>query len=203
MNSEILELFCQSVSDIGLFSWWSVSDDGKFQVEFAGTQLWMPPLNQGGPPCGTIALRFEGDVQHCFLRKDQRILPGDWAAQLATDSIRPLRLTPQSMKLFYESGSSEFLEEVHRHAEVRRPPEAEDLLTRPVRLLFWAGEVGVAVASRRIALVSHQGDLDWQLIPGMVSRWWSYWEEYWKVRETAEARVWDYACEATVPVAES
>ncbi|MFN8607544.1 MAG: hypothetical protein U0931_08430 [Vulcanimicrobiota bacterium] len=202
MNPEILELFCQSVSDIGLFSWWSVSDDGKFQVEFAGTQLWMPPLAPDGPPCGTIALRFEGDVQRCFLRRDQKIMPADWAAQLANDTIRPLRLTPQSMKLFYEAGSSEFLEEVHSHAEMGRPPGAEDLLGRPVRLIFWAGEVGLAVASRRIALVSHQGDLDWQLIPGMVSRWWSYWEDYWKVRETEQARAWDYACEATVPVAD-
>lgn len=201
MNSEILELFCQSVADVGLFSWWSISDDGKFQVEFAGTQLWMPPLSQDGPPCGTIALRFEGGVQRCFLRKDQKILPADWPMQLQNDSIRPLRLTPQSMKLFHESGSSEFLEEVHRHAEIGRPPEVDALLERPARLFFWAGEVGVAVAARRMALVSHQGDLDWQLIPSMVSRWWNYWEDYWKVRETETARAWDYACEVTVPVA--
>ncbi len=202
MNSEILELFCQSVADVGLFSWWSISDDGKFQVEFAGTQLWMPPLNQDGPPCGTIALRFEGDVQRCFLRKDQKVLPADWAAQLQNDSLRPLRLTPRSMKLFYESGSTPFLEEAHTHAEIGCPPGAEGLLGRPARLLFWAGEVGVAVAARRVALVSHQGDLDWQLVPGMVSKWWSYWEDYWKVRETEAARAWDYACEVTVPVAD-
>ena len=202
MNSEILELFCQSVSDVGLFSWWSVSDDGQFQVEFAGTQLWMPPLTPDGPPCGTIALRFEGEVQRCFLRKDHRVMPADWAAQLQHDTIKPLRLTPRSMHLFYESGSSEWLEEVHGYAEMGRPPEAGDLLGRPARLLFWAGEVGVAVASRRVALVSHQGDLDWQLVPGMVSRWWRYWEDYWKVRESEQARAWDYACEATVPVLE-
>ena len=202
MNSEILELFCQSVSDVGLFSWWSVSDDGQFQVEFAGTQLWLPPLTSDGPPCGTIALRFEGEVQRCFLRKDHRVMPADWAAQLQHDSIKPVRLTPRSMQLFYESGSTEWLEEVHRYAEMGRPPEAGDLLARPARLLFWAGEVGVAVASRRLALVSHQGDLDWQLVPGMVSRWWSYWEDYWRVRESAQPRAWDYACEATVPVLE-
>ncbi len=202
MNSEILELFCQSVTDVGLFSWWSVSDDGKFQVEFAGTQLWMPPLVEGGPPCGTIALRFEGDVQRCFLRKDQKVIPADWAAQLQNDTLRPLRLTPRSMRLCYESGAQEYLEEVHGHAEMGRPSEAEDLLNRPARLIFWAGEVGVAVAARRMALVSHQGDLDWQLVPGMVSRWWSYWEDYWKVRETEAARAWDYACEVTVPVAD-
>ncbi len=200
MNSEILELFCQSVSDVGLFSWWSISDDGKFQVEFAGTQLWMPPLTPEGPPCGTIALRFEGDVQRCFLRKDQKVLAANWSAQLQNDEIRPLRLTPQAMRLSYESGSAEFLEEVHGFAEVGRPPQAEDLLSRPARLVFWAGEVGVAVAARRMALVSHHGDRDWQLIPGMVSRWWSYWEEYWKVRETDKALPWDYACEVTVPV---
>lgn len=200
MNSEILELFCQSVSDVGLFSWWSASDDGKFQVEFAGTQLWLPPLTPEGPPCGTIALRFEGEVMTCLLRREQKVAPADWADQLQNDSLRPLRLTPQSMKLCYESGSTEFLEAVHGFAESGRPPQAEELLSRPARLLFWAGEVGVAVAARRMALVTHQGDRDWQLVPGMVSRWWSYWEEYWKVRETEQALPWDYACEVTVPV---
>ena len=202
MNSEILELFCQAVSDVGLLSWWSVSADGKFQVEFAGTQLWTPPLTPEGPPCGTVALRFEGFVERFFLRKDNRVVPPDWAAQLQADAMRPLRLTPGSMKLYFESGSSDWLEQVHSHVEEGRPPDAGGLLERPVRLIFWAGEVGVAVASRRVALVTHQGDQDWQQLPQMVSQWWTYWESYWKLRDTVEAAAWDYACEVTVPVLE-
>lgn len=199
MNPEIVELFCQSVTDVGLFSWWSVSADGKFQVEFAGTQLWMPPLTPDGPPCGTIALRFEGGVRRFFLRRDNRVVPADWAEKLQADAIRPLKLTPRAMRLHFETGAQGWLQEVQEFVENDSPPEPADLLERPVRLLFWAGEVGMAVASRRVALVSHQGDVDWQVVPGMVSQWWSYWENYWKVRETAEANVWDYACEATVP----
>ena len=200
MNPEILEMFCQAVTDVGLFSWWSVSDDGKFQVEFAGTQLWMPPLSPEGPPCGTIALRFEGGVQRFFLRKESRTIAADWPAQLQADSIRPLRLTPGGMQLYFESGSNLWLDDVHRYVEEGIPPDAGALLERPVRLIFWAGEVGLAVAARRMALVSHQGDLDWQLVPQMVSRWWTYWERYWQLRDTPEAVAWDYACEVTIPI---
>lgn len=200
VNPEVVELFCQSVTDVGLFSWWSVSADGKFQVEFAGTQLWMPPLSPEGPPCGTIALRFEGLVQRYFLRRDNRVVAPDWHAQLQADAIRPLKLTPRAMQLHFESGSASWLQEVQEFVEHDSPPEAADLLERPVRLLFWAGEVGLAVAARRVALVTHQGDVDWQVVPGMVSQWWSYWENYWKVRETSEAAPWDYACEVTIPV---
>ncbi len=200
MNSEILELFCQAVCDVGVFSWWSASADGKFQVEFSGTQLWMPPLTPDGPPCGTIALRFEGEVQRFFLRKGSRTMAVDWPEQLQADALRPLRLTPGSMKLFYGSGSEAWLEEVHGYVEDGFPPDASRLLELPARMFFWAGEVGVAVASRRLALVSHAGDLDWQEVPSMVSAWWSYWERYWQARETSAALAWDYACEVTIPV---
>ena len=98
MNSEVLELFCQSVSDVGLLSWWAVSPDGKFQLEFAGTQLSLPPLTPESPPCGTIALRLEGLVLLQFLRKHQEQVPIDWAEQLKADQIRPLRLTPGDRK---------------------------------------------------------------------------------------------------------
>jgi hypothetical protein len=202
VNSEIVELFCQAVAEVGLFSWWSVSADGKFQVEFSGTQLWMPPLTPEEPPCGTVALRFEGDVQSFFLRRDNRVVAAHWPAQLQADAIRPLRLTPRSMHLDFGSGSQLWLEAVHGYLEEGVAPDPSDLLERPVRLLFWAGEVGLAVASRRVALVSHQGDMDWQLVPQMVSRWWTYWEKYWQVRDTAQAAPWDYACEVTVPVLE-
>jgi len=202
VNPEIVELFCQAVSDVGLFSWWSDSDDGKFQVEFAGTQLWMPPLTPDGPPCGTIALRFEGGVRRFFLRKESRSLTPDWPAQLRADAIRPLRLTPDTLKLHVMSEGDPWLQEVRTYAEEGLPIEAAELLERPVRLIFWAGEVGVAVAARRVALVSHQGDLDWQVVPSMVSRWWNYWESYWKARDTEQAQPWDYACEVTIPVAD-
>ena len=58
MNSEILELFCQSVADVGLFSWWSISDDGKFQ-RFVSLRRW------GGG--GRVGFR-----NHCFRRRSIR-----------------------------------------------------------------------------------------------------------------------------------
>lgn len=201
MNSEVLELFCQSVADVGLLSWWAVSPDGKFQLEFAGTQLSLPPLSPEGPPCGTIALRLEGLVLLQFLRKQQDVVPLDWAEQLKSDQIRPLRLTPGGFHLWFESGAQRWLQQVKDFREGDDDAvEADDLLERPVRLLLWAGEVGVAVAARRAIPVSHQGDLDWDSLPALVTGWWKYWENYWSVRETANALPWDYACEMTIPV---
>lgn len=206
MNPEILELFCQAVGDVGLWSWWSTSEDGKFQVEFAGAQVFLPPLSPQEPPCNTLALRFEGSVQAVFLQLESCSLPSEWSELLQLDQLRPLRLTPGRLSLTDATSpgsgdSAEWLRQVQRHGQ-GPTPTAGDLLQRPVRLLMWAGDAGLAVAARRVTLVTHQGDLDWQVFPGLVGQWWSYWRRYWGARNGPQALPWDYACEATVPVEE-
>lgn len=200
MNVELLELFCQSVADVGVLSWWSVSEDGKFQLEFAGTQLHLPPLEPGGPPCGTVALRLEGRVLLQFLRRGQDSVPLDWPRLLQADQIKPLRLTKDGFQFFLDHGSEAWFRQVQAHREGEDVLVREDLEDRPIRLILWAGEVGVAVAARRAIPVSHHGDLDWDIVPELVARWWNYWERYWQLRDSPDPLPWDYACEMTIPI---
>jgi hypothetical protein len=65
--NEHLTALESAISDVGHWTWWTANLPDTFQVEFNGTQLWNPPLGEGKPPSGQIALRFRKPRRVYFL----------------------------------------------------------------------------------------------------------------------------------------
>lgn len=204
MNPEVLELFCQAVSDVGSLSWWAAEGD-TFQVEFTATQLLGQPLEPGGSPSGTVAVRFSGDAVWWFLRRADASLDASWPQRLQGDQLNPLRLRMDPHFLWHGDGEDgpgldRLVQCIQRDGDPVSAFSMTTLANRPWRMLVWAGDVGIAVAARQAEPVNHAGVLSWADVPELYRGWWSYWESYWKVRDSARALPWDYACEATIPL---
>ena len=69
-------------------------------------------------------------------------------------------------------------------------------------LALRAGDVGLVVVSESIGVFNHQGEVDDQAVIESSRRWWDYWREYWRRRDSADSMSKDYACEVTIPIKE-
>lgn len=209
MNSvQHYKTFCDSVSETGVLSWWVATDDGTFQVEFTGAQLYNRPDRPGSPPSSTMALRFSYGVSASFLTRpmpldrgpNSRELPSDWPLKLHTDKLEtPLRVSSGELWLADDLDFAPHLEGCHIHTHLGSYPSGVELLGRPHRLVVWAGAAGLAVASRNLVLLNHDGEIPWEDVPHLKQKWWSYWAQYWQRKSTSEPLPFDYACEVTVP----
>jgi hypothetical protein len=68
-----------------------------------------------------------------------------------------------------------------------------------VFLGFEAGPFGLAVAAESVAVFNHHGELDPAAIFAGIKKWWEYWGEYWRRKDTPDPLPHDYACEVTIP----
>jgi hypothetical protein len=190
---EQLDILADAISDVGRWRWWVAELPQLFQLEFSGTQLWTPPLKEGAPPCGQLALRFIEPVAVCFLSFAE--MPDDWPAQMHADQLEPFNVDDDAFRFDDAALAAELLA-----AGKKQTLHGDPAALAPHCLAFRAGAVGCVVSAREIRLVSHQGELPLDEVHDRSTRWWSYWREYWARRGGDQPLPEDYACEVTIPV---
>jgi hypothetical protein len=198
--SEHLSILENAIADVGYWRWWAEKLPTAFQVEFGGVQLWNPPTEEDGSPCGVVAIRFGQPTAVAFLTSLEAELPQDWKTALHEDRIDPFdvghdQLTLQSETLFHEVIAGCKYEYIIG--------TESDLLadTAPVKLAFRAGPVGLAVRANDLTVISSSGEMSPEQIQQAAEKWWAYWREYWNRRESDAPLPKDYACEVTIPLA--
>jgi hypothetical protein len=198
---EILE---RAISDVGYWTWWTQDFPKSFQVEFGGTQLWNPPKAPDKPPSGQLALRFIAPRSVSFLvRRGAGDLSGDWPELLHADALEPFTINHEHFALMRPEAAREVLTAAAR-VETRfgAAPTPEAIGEWPAVLAFFAGPAGLLVGAESLMAVSHAGEIRPEQIEPASERWWAYWKEYWRRRETASPLPRDYACEVTIPTGE-
>jgi len=80
--------------------------------------------------------------------------------------------------------------------------ELPDDAPRGTFCAFWSGPVGLYVIAQSMTVWSHHGPIPFDAIQPMAHQWWKYWREYWDKKHTDKALPKDYACEATIPLAD-
>lgn len=189
-----------AVSDIGYWSWWAERLPDAYQVEFGGAQLWFPP-EEGLPPAGRLAIRFDGPRAICLLRDPSSALPENWAELLHKDQLEPFTLDYGEFRLNSREHVLQLLDAGFRQefivgdrSAALREEEGE------VSLSFSAGEAGLVIVAKEFQLLNRFGAIGADDIQRAVSKWWEYWRDYWARRGTDEALPLDYACEVTIPL---
>jgi len=199
-----LPILERAISDVGIWTWWAANLPDVFQVEFSGTLLWNPPIEDGGPPSGTIALRLGFPSNVCFLSAGEG-LPADWHDRLHRDELDPFTINYDRFTL---TSAKEL------QAIVKESPDAlalvgsrddliEEAQTPGIALLaFWAGPVGLAATATQMTLLNHHGEISPEEVQSKSAKWWDYWRDYWDRKDTDSPAPTDYACEVTIPVGE-
>jgi hypothetical protein len=199
--NEYLPTLESAISDVGHWTWWTEILPETFQVEFNGTQLWNPPLGEGKPPSGQIALLFRKPRLVYFLTLSNSV-PEDWPDRLQRDEMGSFGVDHEAFTLASVLMCRQL---VAKAATVRALvgesgstplPEPEEAF-----LGFQAGPVGLVVAAKSMNVLNHLGELDQKAVLESNRRWWAYWREYWQRIDTADPLPRDYACEVTIPAA--
>lgn len=200
--SNKLEVLEEAISDVGYWSWWAEKLPEAFQLEFGGTHIWSPPINSSSPPSGQVALRFGNPVSIIFLKSVTSNLPNNWTDLFREDQLESFSINYEEFKF----NNSKFIRDLLKSDHMVETKFGQDPLLildndeSNVSLAFLAGEVGFIVIAQELRIINQNGDIELNDIEELVSRWWSYWEEYWRVKGTQDELPKDYTCEVTIPL---
>lgn len=198
--AEHLAALESAIADVGCWTWWAEKLPATFQVEFGGVQFWSPPSAADKPPSNRLALRFRNPrIVHFLTMADGE--EADWPDRLHRDELEPPTVDHESFTL---TSPTECADLIARAVAVWAmvgepgvtPPSAGEAI-----LGFVAGGVGLVVAAESMVAVNHQGELDGPAVLAGIQRWWEYWQEYWRRRNTPDPMPWDGWCEVTIPLA--
>jgi hypothetical protein len=168
-------------------------------VEFGGVQLWNPPLAEGKPPSGQIALRFRKPRLIYFLTLSESE-PADWPDKLQRDEVDPFNVAHEQFTL---TAPEQGVSLMSRAREVRPMLGTPGTTPLPgvgeVFACFDCHSVGLIVAASSMSVVAHHGELDESEVVAANRKWWEYWKDYWNLRDTDKALPRDFACEVTIP----
>ena len=190
-----------AISDVGYWTWWTANLPAAFQVEFGGVQLWNPPNGEGQPPSSRVALRFRKPRLVYFLTLVESVSV-DWPEQLQRDELDPPSINHEAFTLTAADlcrklvGKAIGVRALIGEAGVTPLPTAEEAF-----IGFLAGPFGLVVAAESLAVFNHHGELDAPAVLAGIGKWWEYWREYWRCKDTPEPLPRDYACEVTIPTA--
>ncbi len=199
--SEYLSVLESAISDVGHWTWWTAILPDTFQVEFDGTQLWSPPLREGQPPSGQIALLFRKPRLVYFVTLSDAV-PEDWPDRLQKDELGSFGVNHEEFTLTSpESCRRLLVRAMCVRALVGEPGRTPRPKAGEAFLGFAAGPIGMVVAASSMAVLSQHGELGSEAVLDASRRWGTYWREYWRRLDTPDPMPRDHTCEVTIPAA--
>ena len=188
METKHLELLQTAIADVGGWNWWGEGFPERFQVEFDPTLFGRGAGGPGEPPVSQLALRFLDPVSVSFL--SGRGAEEDWPRRMAADQLEPFVCDCDRFHL---------VDGVAMERCIREAAGVETVLgCPPLDPAFFAAPARL-VAAREMLPVAMTGALTGEELETANEKWWAYWQEYWKRRESSSPLPRDYGCEVTIP----
>lgn len=200
MATELQSILSSSISDVGNWRWWT-SDTDLFQLEFGGVQLFDESQPETKPRSSILALQFSGQASLVFLDDLKR--PGiknPWYQKLHADQIEPFSVEHDEF-IFDDIKYAKKVFKSYPHKNFQGVGTTLTQVLQAKNLLcLKCGAVGVIVSGEVFKVRGYQGWLSEKDILKKHSKWWKYWKEYWKFKDTEKAYPNDFACEVTIPI---
>jgi hypothetical protein len=200
--SKTIEILERAISDIGVCSWWSQKLPDIFQIEFRQVLLWNPPIEDGNPPSGQIALRFIHPVHVSFLSTESNDISDEerWYNLLKNDKIEPINIKEETFVINNKKRTMSILKNVPNINNYYGNKFKRKYLNANFSICFWNGETGMIVCSDNMEIYNHIGEIELSSIPQISQKWWEYWEKYWELKDKDNALPIDFSCEVTIPI---
>ena len=198
IDQETLDILSDAISDIGVWQWWYKQDD-MFQIEFGCVQLYDEHKEAKQAHSSTIALRFLDNPFAMFLDNFEKDDEKKWFDKLYDDEINPFDLEGFEFKFNDGKYVNEVFEEYKNKHTIKELID-EDIISCKYILAAKCYDVAFVVGGNELEVVSHHGNLSKEDIKEANEKWWDYWNDYWKLRNSKDAYEKDPACELTIPV---
>ncbi|RSK48368.1 hypothetical protein [Hymenobacter rigui] len=175
------------------------------QLEFRGAQLLFSNPTIEKAPSTMVALQFRNPTSVSFL--SDKNMPVEevnlWPQKLQRDETDGFTCSYGFFTFIDDVLIQEIVRELSTVQTVfGEKPFSPDFNKSPVRMCFRAGGVGMLIGAESLRILSHEGEVLLSEVEEKNRQWWSYWKQYWQVKDTADAYPVDYACEVTIPLQE-
>ena len=199
MTEETKSILSNAISDVGYWQWWDQVDN-DFMVEFGGVLLYDESKKDKMLRSSTVAIGFLNNAFIIFL--DNNNESTTWYDDLHNDAIDPFTLDPDGFIFDNKDYSIDILSKYKkRHGPFNSRDEAINTILKSQHLLAaTCGDFGFIAGGDMVKAIGSKGDYTDDDISRLSKKWWEYWKDYWKKRETVDAYEKDYACEVTIPL---
>ena len=199
MNKDTLHILAEAISDVGSWWCWGVNED-TVQLEFCDVMLY-DETKQANEPHTTdvLAVRFSG---HAFAVFFDDLDEADWHIRFRDDDSVLYPVDAYCLG-FDDLKEAEALLNAYDHrTAVKDFSGLETIAAAKHFLCAKCDDVGLIVGGDEILVAGRKGRYTEEEIKTASEKWWGYWKDYWRLRETENACPKDYACEITIPVSE-
>lgn len=199
MTDETKSILSTAISDVGYWQWWDQVEN-DFMVEFGGVLLYDDAKQDKQLRSSTVAIGFFENAFLIFL--DNNDESTTWFNDLHNDAIDPFTLDPDGFIFDDKDYAIDILSKYkRRHGPFSNRDEAIDVISKAKNILAaTCGDFGFISGGDLVKAIGNKGDYTDEDISRLSKKWWEYWEDYWKKRETEDAYEKDYACEVTIPL---
>lgn len=198
-EQDLLELLAHAISDVGYWNWWTAELPELLQVEFGRVQLYLPSENQSAPH-SMVALQFRNPTSISFLTRIQGEETHLWHEGLHEEKMDGPNITWDAFSFTHHEQMTAILDDAQVITTIHGySPKDAAFLNEKYKLVFWAGNFGLAVAAQDMKILTHVGEIALHRLPELSKQWWGYLDKYWKRKDTNNPMPVDYTCEATIP----
>lgn len=199
MDKNTLSILRDAISEIGSWQWWHTEKD-MFQMEFSDVLLYDETKEEKEAHTSTIALRFFDNTFAVFLDNYEEIAEKKWYEQFYDDDILILPIDMDEF-CFNDTEYAEALLSNFKNKTSIKDFEALDKInTAEYIMAAKCSGTGFIVGGDRLTVIGNKGKYSEEELGLASKRWWQYWRDYWKLRDTPDAYKKDWACEVTIPV---
>ncbi len=199
-KNHYLDILTRVISDVGYWRWWTAELPNVFQIEFGGTQLLCTLPQTEKPPSAVIAISFE-DIKSIAFLEFSNELPDSWIQEFHDDKINKFNVNHDLCSFNNIDMINELLNKsLNTTLFYGVPANNQNTKNARYKLSFAAGPVGLIVISDEMKIFSHEGEISYNKIEELNTKWWEYWKEYWKRKDTENPMPNDYVCEVTIPL---
>lgn len=198
IDQKTLNILSDAISDVGAWCWWHV-DDEFVQLEFMDVQLYDYSKKEKQAHSSTIALRFFDNPFLLVLDNLSEDNDKKWYDKLRDDEIEPFSIESYEFDFNNTEQVNNVIESYRNKKEIKGIVD-EYIASYKYIVAAKCNEVAFVAGGNDLKILSHSGLLKVEEIEKANQKWWEYWQDYWRLRESKDAYEKDFACEVTIPV---
>lgn len=193
-----LEILSYAISDGGLFTWYTAKLPKYAQLEFNRTMLYFEPKDDQSPPSNQIALQFGNVKSVNIFKDDESKLPNNWLDLLTEDKLDPFDVNYEYFS-FDGNEIQKMISEFKNSEKIYGQNYISLNQDENFKIGFKAGEISIVIIAEKMRIMTHNGEVEFDLIPEIHNKWWSYWRKYWELIDSERKLPYDPICEITIP----
>jgi len=194
MNQKTLNLMKEAISAAGKWTWMEIAND-SVQLEFDNVQLHNLRLNELKSHSSIIAIRLANNAFFkLFYNNDEdERFEKDFLDIICETSYN---LNNKNFK-FQDFSLLDIIENKYKYQKDLLDNSKNSIENGEIDFLlcFTTDKVGVATGGNQIQFFNEFNILNDKQIKKLSNKWWIYWVDYWKKKNTLNEYEYDPACE--------